>query len=154
MFFLFCFLKCSSFCRGSENNARKISKIDHSHVKNWSNCVARCPWSNFWLMLGPIFTLKIWKIRYFLGVFDSCWNHYFTIFQYKFASLKPTPKIGTIFVNTTALTEKKTFWGAGVHFWFWEFLLFRSFDLFQWQKQKIKSKQLTKLTTRSKQETI
>ena len=75
-------------------------------VKTWSNYAAQHTWTKFWLNLGPSFDST------FLTLFGLCFPFFLCYFYSMFSKdlhfeSPPPKKIGTLFVNGTALTEKK-----------------------------------------------
>ena len=85
-------------------------KLPFFWVKTWSNYVAQHAWTKFWPILGPSLDSSCLTL---FGLFSFPKYVETTIlgaFQQTSAFFKPAPppkKIGTLFVNTTALTDKK-----------------------------------------------
>ena len=108
--FCFCFFsEMLLFCRELEllKTWKKKINITMFWVETWSNYVAQHtldqvltqPWTKF-------LTQPFWHFWAFFP-FKINWNHYFMAFSAKICISKPTPKIGTLVVNTIALIEKE-----------------------------------------------
>ena len=155
---LICFSIIFFFLQGecglSKNRREKKTKNDHFlSQKSVQSCCATYldrfltqPWPDIWLDLFRIFGL--------LFLSRTCWNPDFYRFSAKISFLWPTRKLGTRFVNTTALTD---FFVPLCFFGFGGFccVRFLVFFLKEWMKQKIGHNTNKKhRTTRCKQKTL
>ena len=106
----------SSFCRENENFRKGPKKVKNYHLLE--STIAPIMLRN---MLGPIFDSRNVTL---LAIFVFLFSKFvaaplFIAFSANICILTPTPqKIGTLFVNTTALTHKKSFFSAFVFFLF------------------------------------
>ena len=136
----------------SKANRKKKTKI--TIFKIWSNYVMQHIWTKFWLNLGPSLDSTFLT---FLAFFQNMPKALFYGVSRK--DLAHLPKIGTLFVNTAALTEKKL--SLFPAFLFFVFVVF-GFGFFweQWKKQTFKQNNekeiilVTKMTTQTKNTTI
>ena len=132
----------------------KRSKWPFYWVNNWPN--PQHTWTTFWLKLGPILDSRNLMFLGHFWRFKICWNRYFcSVFWEELAFFKPT-QLGTLFVNTTALTD---FYPFLLQFCFWIFAVSGTFIFLgarneQAAKHKLKAKhKKINNTTRCKQET-
>ena len=162
-FSFFVFQKSSSICRENEifqkSERKKKTNITLFWVETWSNYVAQHAWAEFWRNLGPSFDSTFLT---FLGPFH--FSKYaettlFIVFSAKICIFSPPPKkLGTLFVNTTALTDFFLFVRFFLHFAFLGFCCVRFWGVFferneKQKKTKFKTKQQKgKITTRCKQQ--
>ena len=73
--------------------------------QNLFNYVAQHNWTDVWLNIFRVFWT--FSFSFFFFFFRICWNHnFYCVFS---KSTFIAPKIGTLFVNTTALTDVVSF---------------------------------------------